>query len=101
MFLSDIFCRTGVAGRNFAQGHQDIKICIPFILSRGAGGNFAQVLANWPKETMNLSFKECMHRTRKKCRTILHHLLQYRRRMENIGTKTRHRKGDKVHMLGS
>ena len=101
MFLSCIFCRTGRVGRNFAQGHQDIKICIPFLLSGGAGGNFAQVLANWQIETANLSFKVCMHSTRNKCTVIHHHLLQYMRHMENIGTKTRHRKGDKVHMFGS
>ena len=101
MCLSYIFCRTGGAGGNFAQGHQDIKIGILFLLSGGAGGNFAQVLANWQIETVNLSFKVCMHRTRKKCRTILHHLLQYRRHMENIGTKTRHIKGDNVHMFAS
>ena len=101
MFLSYIFCRRGGSGGNFAKGHQDIKICIPFLLSGGAEGNFAHVLANWQIETANLSFKVCMHRTHKKCRTILHHLLQYRRQMENMDTKTRHRKGDKVHMFGS
>ena len=101
MFLSYIFCRTRRVGRNFAQGHQDIKICIPFLLSGGAGGNFAEVLLNWQIETVNLSFKVCMHSTRNKCTAIHHDLLQYRRHMENIGTKTRHRKGDKVHMFGS
>ena len=101
MFLTYTFCRRGGAGGNFAQGHQDIKICIPFFLSGGAGGNFAQVLAYWQIETVNLSFKVGMYRTRKKCRTILHHLLQYRRHMENIGTNTRHRKGDKVQLFGS
>ena len=101
MFLSYIFCRTGRVGRNFAQGQQDIKICIPFLLFGGAGGNFAQVLANWQIETLNLSFKVCMHSTRNECTVILHRLLQYRQHMENIGTKTRQRKGDKVHMFGS
>ena len=38
----------------FAQGHQDIKICILFLLSRGAGGNFAQGPENWQIETVNL-----------------------------------------------
>ena len=101
MFLSYIFSRKGRVWRNFAQGHQDIKICIPFLLSGGAWGNFAQVLLNWQIETVNLSFKVCTHSTRNKCRAIHHHLLQYRRHMENIGTKKRHRKGDKVHMFGS
>ena len=101
MFLTYTFCRRGGAGENFAQGHQDIKICIPFLLSGGARGNFAKVLANWQIETVNLSCKVFMHRTRNKCRIILHHLLQYRRHMENIGTKTRHRQGDKVHRFGS
>ena len=72
-----------------------------FCYPGGLGENFAQVLANWQIETANLSFKVCMHRTRKKCRTILHHLLEYKRHMENMGTKTTHRKGDKVHMFGS
>ena len=72
-----------------------------FCYPGGAGGNFGQVLANWQIEPVNLSFKVCMHRTCNKCRIILHHLLQYMRQMENIGTKTRHRKGDKVHMFGS
>ena len=40
--------------RNFAWGHQDIKICIPFLLSGGAGGNLAQVWENWQIETVNL-----------------------------------------------
>ena len=103
MFLSYIFCRTGSVGRNFAQGHQDIKICIPFLLSGGggAGGTFAQVLANWQIEIVNLSFKVCMHSTRNKCTVIDYHRLQYRRHMENIGTKRRHEKGDNVHMFGS
>ena len=101
MFFSYIFCITGRVGRNFAQCHQDIKICIPFLPSGGAGGDFAQVLANWKTETVNLSFKVCMHSTRNKRTVILHHLLQYKRHMENMGTKTRHRKGDKVHMFGS
>ena len=70
MFLSYTFCRTGGAGRSFAQGHEDIKICIPFLLSREAEKNFAKVLANWQIETVNLSFKVCMHRTRKKCRSF-------------------------------
>ena len=94
MFLTYTFRRRGGAGGNFAQGHQDIKICIPFLLSGGAGGNFAQVWAN-------LSFKVCMHRTRNKCIIILHHLLHYEQHMENIDTKIRHTKGDKVHMFGS
>ena len=64
MFLTYTFCTRGGAGGNFAQGHQDIKICIPFLLSGGAGRNFAQVLANWQIETVNLSFKVCMRRTR-------------------------------------
>ena len=98
MFLSYIFYRTGGAGQNFAQGRQDIKICAPFLLSGGVGENFTQVLANWQIETVNLSFKVCRQRTRKKCRTILHHLLQYRRHMENIGRKRRHRNCD---MFGS
>ena len=72
-----------------------------FFAIRGAGGNFAQVLLNWQIETVNLSFKVCMHSTRKKRTAIQHHLLQYRRHTENIGTKTRHRKGNKVHMFGS
>ena len=76
MFLTYTFCRTGRAGRNFAQGHQDIKICIPFLLSGGAGGNFAQVWENLQIETVNLSFKVCTHRTRNKCIIILHNLLQ-------------------------
>ena len=97
MFLSYI----DRVGRNFAQGHQDIKICIPFLLSGGAGDHFAQVLANGQIETVNLSFKVCMHSTRNKCTVIHHHLLHHRRHMENTGTKTRHRKGDKVHMFGS
>ena len=101
MFLSYIFCRTRRVGRNFAQGHQDIKICKPFLLSGRAGGNFAQVLANWQIEIVNLSFKVCMHSTRKEGTIIHHHLLQYMRHMENIGTKKRHKKGDKVHMFGS
>ena len=52
MFLTYTFCRRGGAGGNFAQGHQHIKICIPFLLSGGAGGNFAQVweLANKDSE---------------------------------------------------
>ena len=99
--LTYTFCRRGGAGGNFAQGHQDIKICIPFLLYGGAGRNFAQVWANWQIETVNLSFKVCMHGTRNKCITILHHLLQYRRHMENMDTKTRHKKVDKVHMSGS
>ena len=66
MFLTYVFCRTSGAWRNFAQGHQDIKVCVLFLLSGGAGGNFAQVLLNWQIETVNLSFKVCMHRTRKK-----------------------------------
>ena len=78
MFLTYTFCRRG-----------------------GARGNFAQVWANWLIETVNLSFKVCMHRAHNQCIIILHHLLQYRRHMENIDTKTRHRKGDKVHMFGS
>ena len=101
MFLSYIFCRRGRVERNFAQGHQDNKICIHFLLSGGAGGNFAQALANWQIETVSLSFNVCMYSARNKCIVIHHHLLQYRRHMENIGTKTRHRKGDKVHMFGS
>ena len=101
MFLTYTFCRTGRVGRNFAQGHQDFKIGIPFLLSGGAGGNSAQVLLNWQIETVNLSFKVCMHSTRNKCTAIHHHILQYRRHVENIGTKTRHRNGDKVHMFGS
>ena len=72
-----------------------------FFAIRGSWGSFAQVLANWQIETVNLSFKVRMHSTRNKCTVILHHLLQYRRHMENIGTKTRHKKGDKVHMFGS
>ena len=101
MFLTYTFCRRGGAGGNFTQDHQDIKICIPFLLSGVAGGNFAQVWANWQIETVNLSFKVCMHRTRNQCIIILHHLLQHRRHMENIDTKTRFKKGDKVHMFGS
>ena len=54
MFLTNIFCTRGRAGGNFAQGHQHIKICIPFLLSGGAGGNFAQVWENWQIETVNL-----------------------------------------------
>ena len=72
-----------------------------FAIRGGVGGNFAQVWANWQIETVNLSFKVCMHRTRNKCTIIHHHLLQCRRHMENIGTKTRHKIGDKVHMFGS
>ena len=98
MFLNYMFCRTGRVGRNFAHGHQDIKICISFLLSGGAGGNFAQVLANWQ---IGNRFKVCMHSGRNKCAVIHHHLLQHGRHMENIGTKTRHRKGDKEHMFGS
>ena len=101
MFLTYIFCKRGRVGRNFAQGHQYIKICIPFLLSGGAGEIFAEVWANWQVETLNLSFKVCMHSTRDKCTVIHHYLLQYRQHMENIGTKTRHIKGDKVHMFGS
>ena len=55
MFLTYTFCRRGGAGGNFAQGHHDIKICIPFLLSGGAGGNFAQVWENWQIETVNLT----------------------------------------------
>ena len=99
MFLTYTCCKRGGAGGNFAQGHQDIKICIPFLLSRGMG-KFHPAWENWQVETVNLSFKVCMHRTRNKCRIILGHLLHYRRHMENIDTKTRHRKGDKVHMFG-
>ena len=101
MFLPYTFCRRGGAGGNFAEGHQDIKICLPFLLSGGARRNFAQVWASWQIETVNLSFKVCMHRARKKCIIFLHHLLQYRGHMENIDTKTRHRKGNKVHIFGS
>ena len=54
MFLTYTFWRRGGAGENFAQSHQDIKICIPFLLSEGAGGNFAQVWENWQIETVNL-----------------------------------------------
>ena len=54
---------------------------------------------NWQIETVNLSVKVNMHRTRNKCIIILHHLLQYRRDMENIDAKTTHKKGDKVHMI--
>ena len=99
MFLTYTFCIRGRAGGNFAQGHQDIQICIPFLLSGGAGGNFPQVLANRQIEIVNLSCKVCMHSTRNKCTIILHHPLQYRGHLENIGTKTRHRKGDKLHMF--
>ena len=63
MFLTCTFCRRGGAGGNFAQGHQDIKICTPLLLSGGAGGNFSQVWDNWQIETVNLSFKVCMHGT--------------------------------------
>ena len=101
MFLSYVFCRRGGVGGNLVQGHQDTKICIPFLLSGGVGGNFAQVLANWQTESVKLSFKVCMHRTRKKCETILHHLLQYRQHMGNVGTETKHRNSDKKHMFGS
>ena len=77
------------------------EISSSFLLSGGAGGNFAQAWENWQIETVNLSFKVCMHRTRNKCIIIFHHLLQYRRHMENIDTKTRNKKGDKVHTFGS
>ena len=76
MFLTYTFCRRGGASGNFAKGHQDIKICMPFLLSGGAGGYFAQVWANWQIETVNLSFKVCMQGTHNKCISILHHLLQ-------------------------
>ena len=45
------------------------------LLTHRSGGNFAQVLANWQIETVNLSFKVCMHSTRNKCTVIHHHLL--------------------------
>ena len=67
----------------------------------GAGGNFPQVWENWQIETVTLSFKVCMHRTHNECTIILLRLLQYRRHMENIDTKTRHKKGDTVRMFGS
>ena len=54
MFLTYTFCRRGGAEGNFARGHQDIKICVPFLLSGAAGGNFAQVWENWQIETVNL-----------------------------------------------
>ena len=57
MFLTYAFCRRGGAGGNFAQGHQDIKICIPFLLSGGAGGNFAQAWENWQIDTVNFEFQ--------------------------------------------
>ena len=101
MSLTYKFCRGGGAGANFAQGHQDIKICIRVLLSGGGGENFAQAWENWQNEKVNLSFKLCMHKTRNRCIIILHHLLQYRRHMENIGTKKRHKKGDRMHMFGS
>ena len=71
-----------------------------FLAIRAGWANFAQVWENWQIETVNLSFKVCLHRTHNKCIIVLHRLLQYMRHMENVDTKTRHKKGDKVHMFG-
>ena len=101
MFLSYIFCRTGRAGRNSLRVIKTSKYVYLFCNPGGAGGNFAQVLLNWQIETVNWSVKVCMHSTRNKCTAIHHHLLQYKRHMENIGTKTRHKKGNKVYMFGA
>ena len=54
MFLTYTFCRRGGAGGNLVHGHQDIKICIPFLLSGDAGGKFALVWENWQIETVNV-----------------------------------------------
>ena len=101
MFLTYTFCRRGGVGGKSPRAIKTSKYVYLFCYLGGLGGNFAQVWANWQIETVNLSFKVCIHRTRNKCIIILRHLLQYKRHMDNIDTKTRHRKGDKVHMFGS
>ena len=60
MFLSYIFCRTRGAGGNFAQGHRDIKICIPFLLSGGGWGKFRPGLGRLANRDGEFGVSKCV-----------------------------------------